>query len=40
MNNYLTNITTQVKLKSIKIDPKMSQKNVINTFQNDENFCT
>ena len=31
MNNYFTNITTNLKLKPIKIDPKANLENIINT---------
>ena len=33
MNNYFTNITTHLKLKSTKTDPKVNLKSIINTFQ-------
>ena len=36
MNNYFTNITTHLKLKSTKIDPKANLKNIIDTFKNHE----
>ena len=38
MNNYFTNITTNLKLKPIKIDPKANLENKINTLQNHESF--
>ena len=38
MNNYFTNITTNLKLKPIKIDPKANLENIINTLQNHESF--
>ena len=34
VNNCFTNITTHVKFKSAKIDPKASLESIINTFQN------
>ena len=34
MNNYFTTITTHLKLKPTKIDPKVNLKSIINTFQN------
>ena len=34
MNNYFANITTQLKLKSTKIDPKADLESIIHTFQN------
>ena len=37
-NNYFTNITTHLKLKPIKIDPKANQESIIDTFQNHEVF--
>ena len=36
MNNYFTNITTHIKLKPTKIDPKVNLENIIDTFQNPE----
>ena len=36
MNNYFTNITTHLKLKPTKIDPKANLESVIDTFQNRE----
>ena len=38
MNNYFANITTDLKLKPTKIDPKANLKNIIDTFQNYEVF--
>ena len=38
MNKYFTNITTHLKLKSMKIDPKVNVESIINTFQNHESF--
>ena len=38
MNSYFTNITTHLKLKSTKIDPKANLEILINTFQNHESF--
>ena len=37
MNIYFTNITTQLKLKPTRIDPKANLKSITNTFQNHEN---
>ena len=37
MNNYFTNITTYLKLKSTKIDSKVNLESIINTFKNHEN---
>ena len=37
INNYLTNITTHLKLKTTKIDPKANLESIIDTFQNHEN---
>ena len=37
MNNYFTNITTYLKLKSTKIDSKVNLESIINTFQNHKN---
>ena len=34
MNNYFTNITTHLKLKPTKIDPKANLESIIDTFQN------
>ena len=34
MNNYFTNITTHLKLKPAKIDPKTNLEIIIDTFQN------
>ena len=34
MNNYFTNITTYLKLKPTKIDPKANLESMIDTFQN------
>ena len=34
MNNYFTNITTHLKLKPTKFDPKANLESIINTFQN------
>ena len=34
MNNYFTNITTHLKLKSTKTDPKANLESIIDTFQN------
>ena len=36
MNNYFTNITTHLKLKPTKIDPKANLESIIDTFQNHE----
>ena len=36
MNNYFTNITTHLKLKPTKIDPKENLERIIDTFQNYE----
>ena len=36
MNKYFKNITTHLKLKSMKIDPKVNVESIINTFQNHE----
>ena len=36
MNNYFTNITTHLKLKPSKIDPKANLESIIDTFQNHE----
>ena len=36
MNNYSTNITTHLKPKLTKIDPKSNLEGIINTFQNHE----
>ena len=36
MNNYFTNITTHLKLKPIKTDPKTNLDSIIDTFQNHE----
>ena len=36
MNNYFTNITTHLKLKPTKIDPKGNLEGIIDTFQNHE----
>ena len=36
MNNYFTNITTHLKLKPTKIDPKANLEIIIDTFQNHE----
>ena len=36
MNNYFTNITTHLKLKLTKIDPKANLESIIDTFQNYE----
>ena len=36
MNNYFTNITTHLKLKPIKTDPKTNLESIIDTFQNHE----
>ena len=36
MNNYFTYITTHIKLKPTKIDPKVNLKSITNTFQNHE----
>ena len=38
MNNYFTNITTHLKLKSTKTDSKANLEILINTFQNHESF--
>ena len=36
MNNYFTNVTTHLKLKSIKIDAKENLESIIDTFQSHE----
>ena len=36
MNNYFTNITSHLKLKPPKIDPKANLESIIDTFQNRE----
>ena len=36
MTNYFTNITTHLKLKPTKTDPKANLESVIDTFQNRE----
>ena len=36
MNNYFTNITTHLKLKPTKIDPKVNLEIIIDTFHNRE----
>ena len=36
MNNYFTNITTHLKLKPNKIDPKANPESTIDTFQHHE----
>ena len=36
MNNYFTDITTHLKLKPTKIDPKANIESIIDTFQNYE----
>ena len=36
MNNYFTNITTHLKLKPTKIDPKANLESIIGAFQNRE----
>ena len=36
MNNYFTNITTHLKLKPTKIDPKANLRSIMNTLQNHE----
>ena len=36
MNIYFTNITTHLKLKHSKMDPKANLENIIDTFQNYE----
>ena len=36
MNNYFTNITTYLKLKPTKIDPKANLESIIDTFRNRE----
>ena len=36
MNNYFTNITTHLKLKATKIDPKANLESIIDTFQDHE----
>ena len=38
MNNYFTNITTHLKLKSTKTDSKVNLEILINTFRNHEGF--
>ena len=37
INNYFTNITTHIKLKPTKIDPKVNLESITNTFQNYKN---
>ena len=36
LNNYFINITTHLKLKPTKTDPKANLKSIIHTFQNHE----
>ena len=36
MNNYFTNITTHLKLRLTKTDPKSNQESMLNIFQNHE----
>ena len=36
MNNYFINITSHLKLKPPKIDPKANLESIIDTFQNRE----
>ena len=36
MNTYLTNITTHLKLKPTKTDPKANLESIIDTFPNHE----
>ena len=36
INNYFTNITTHLKLKPTKIDPKANLESIVHTFQNHE----
>ena len=36
MSNYFTNISTHLKLKPTKIDPKANLESIIDTFQNHE----
>ena len=36
MNNYLTNVTTHLKLKPTKADPKVNLESITDTFQNHE----
>ena len=36
MNNYFKNITTHLKLKPTKIDPKANLESIIDNFQNHE----
>ena len=36
MNNCLTNVTTHLKLKPTKTDPKLNLESIIDTFQNHE----
>ena len=38
MNNYFTNITTNLKLKPTKIDPKVNLESIIDIFQDHESF--
>ena len=38
MNNYFTNITTHLNLKTTKIDPKANLESIIDTFQNHESL--
>ena len=36
INNYFTNITTHLKIKPSKIDPKVNLESIMYTFQNHE----
>ena len=36
MNNYFTKITTHLKLKPARIDPRVNLESIIDTFQNHE----
>ena len=38
MNNYFTKITTHLKLKPTKVDPKANLESIIDTFQNHESI--
>ena len=38
MNNYFRNITTNLKLKLTRIDPKANLESIINTSQNHESI--
>ena len=38
INNYFTNITTHLKLKPTKVDPKANRESIIDTLQSHESF--